>query len=71
MSKPMASQQYESLANFAERDAFRSVTKDGLEAFYGFPQRLETESECLVMHWHDKLRASSGCHFHRLLRCAV
>jgi hypothetical protein len=63
--------QYEGLANFAERDAFWSVTKHGLEAFYRFPQRLETEPERLVMHRHDKFRASSGCHFHRLFRCAM
>jgi hypothetical protein len=63
--------QYESLANFAERDAFRSVPKDALEAFYRFAQRLETQPKRLVMHRHDKLRASSGCHLHCLLGRAV
>src|SRR5256886_14570719 len=62
---------YESLANFAERDAFRSVAKDGLEAFDWFSQWLETEPERLMMHRHDELRASSVCHLDRLLRRAM
>lgn len=71
MSKPITSGQHESLANFAKRDALRSVTKDSLEALDGFPQWLETEPERLMVHRHDESRAGCSCHRHCLLRRAV
>src|SRR5256886_16991153 len=62
---------YESLANFAERDAFRSVAKDGLEAFDWFSQWLETGPERLMMHRHDELRAGGVGHLECRVRRAL
>jgi len=62
---------YESLTNFAECDAFRSVAKGGLEAFDWFSQWLETEPERLMMHRHYELRAGGVGHLDRLLRRAM
>ena len=59
--------QYESFANFAERDAFRSLAKDSFETLYGFPQRFETEPEGLMMHRHDEFRSGGIGHLDRLL----
>ena len=63
--------EYECLANLAQRDAFGTFIERVFEAFDGFPQWLEAEPECLMMHRHDKLRASSVRHLHCLLGCAM
>src|SRR6266480_3509166 len=63
--------QQECLADFAEGDAFRCLLECCLETFNRFPQRLETESKCLMMHWHDKLRTGGVCHVDCLLGCAM
>src|SRR5436309_838755 len=62
---------YESLTNFAECDAFRSVARGGREAFDWFSQWLETEPERLMMHRHYELRAGGVGHLDRLLRRAM
>src|SRR5207253_5349620 len=47
------------LTNLAQCDAPRFSTQRVFETFDRFPKRLETESESLMMHRHDKLRAGS------------
>src|SRR5438128_8316951 len=59
------------LANFAEGDALRLIAQRDLKALDGFPQRLETEAESLMMYRHDKPRACGICHFHSLLGRAM
>src|SRR5947209_16810762 len=56
------------LANFAQRDSLWLFSQCGFETFYRFSQRLEAESECLMMHRHDETRACGTSHFNRLLR---
>src|SRR6266550_4309296 len=63
--------QQECLADFAEGDAFGCLFECCLETFNRFPQRLETESKCLMMHWHDKVRAGGVCHVDCLLGRAM
>src|SRR5436190_9359120 len=63
--------QHKCLTNLAQCDAPRFSAQRVFETFDRFSKRLETESESLMMHRHDKLRAGSVCHFNRLLRRAM
>src|SRR5450432_2937454 len=68
---PLQYGQDKRLADFAERNAFRRFLQGRFETLDWFPERLEAQSESLMVHWHDELRASLVGHLHRFFRTAM
>ena len=62
---------HEGLADFAQRDSRWLVLERGFETLDRFAETFETESERLVVHWHNVINTGRVTHGDRLFGCAV
>jgi hypothetical protein len=65
------STEHECLADFAESDAFRCLTRSGLKALDRLAKAFEAEAESLIMGRHNEMSAGFIGHPHRLFWSAV